>query len=152
MAEFKRPTNEVLKKLLKPLEYKVACEGGTEPPFQNEYWNHKEPGIYVDKISGEALFSSVDKFDSGTGWPSFHRPIEKKNIVEHQDTSFGMVRTEVRSKKGDAHLGHVFEDGPSETGRRFCINSASLRFIHVNDLKKEGYEEYLPLFKEKKKP
>lgn len=125
----------------------VTLHDGTEPPFQNEYWNHKEPGIYVDAISGEPLFSSTDKFDSGTGWPSFTKPI-KDDLVQHlQDDSLGMTRTEARGSKSDAHLGHVFNDGPIETGgQRYCINSASLKFIHKDDLEKEGYGEYLHLF------
>jgi methionine-R-sulfoxide reductase len=141
-------SREELKKILNPVQYKVACEGGTEPPFQNAYWNNKEPGIYVDVISGKPLFSSTDKFDSGTGWPSFTKPLEGQEIVEKSDVSHGMVRTEVRSKTGDAHLGHVFADGPRDRGGlRYCINSASLRFIPKADLEKEGYGEFLKLFK-----
>ncbi|MCB1532053.1 MAG: peptide-methionine (R)-S-oxide reductase MsrB [Alphaproteobacteria bacterium] len=127
----------------------VALHDGTEPPFQNEYWDNHEPGIYVDAISGEPLFSSTDKFDSGTGWPSFTKPINPKLVAEFQDDSLGMQRTEVRSSKADAHLGHLFNDGPVETGgQRYCINSASLKFIHKDDLEKEGYGEYLRLFDE----
>lgn len=127
----------------------VTLHDGTEPPFENEYWDHKEPGIYVDRISGEPLFSSTDKFDSGTGWPSFTKPINEELVQQFQDNSLGMSRTEVRSSKADAHLGHVFNDGPVESGgQRYCINSASLKFIHKDDLAKEGYEQFLTLFDE----
>lgn len=125
----------------------VTLHDGTEPPFQNEYWDNKEPGIYVDRISGEPLFSSTDKFDSGTGWPSFTKPINPALVAEFQDDSLGMTRTEVRSSKADAHLGHVFNDGPKESGgQRYCINSASLKFIHKDELEKEGYGQFLSLF------
>ena len=136
-----------LRDKLTPTQYAVACEGSTEPPFRNAYWDNHQPGLYVDVISGKPLFASVDKFDSGTGWPSFTQPVDEEEVVEVRDTSHGMVRTEVRSKSGDAHLGHVFPDGPGESGLRYCINSASLRFIPVADLEKEGYGEYAKLFK-----
>ena len=131
-----------------PLQYKVTQEDGTEPPFRNDYWDNKRPGLYVDVVSGEPLFSSTDKYKSGTGWPSFTRPLEPANVVEEQDRSLGMVRTEVRSKHGESHLGHLFPDGPQPTGLRYCLNSASLRFVPVEDLEKEGYGEYLELFGE----
>ena len=132
---------------LTPEQYRVTQKNGTEPPFGNEYWDNKEPGIYVDVVSGEPLFASVNKFDSGTGWPSFTVPVEPGNVVEHQDRSYGMVRTEVRSSNGDSHLGHVFPDGPPEEGGlRYCINSAALRFIPVDDLEREGYGDYRKLF------
>ena len=136
---------EELKKKLSPMQYKVACEGSTEAPFQNEYWDNHRTGIYVDVISGEPLFSSKDKFDSGTGWPSFTKPIDNSAVNEHEDISLGMSRTEVKSQSG-AHLGHVFPDGPGPSGQRFCINSASLRFVAVEDLDKEGYGALKKLF------
>jgi len=138
---------ELLKKLT-PLQYEVTQNNGTEPPFHNEYWDHFAEGIYVDIISGKPLFSSKDKYDAGCGWPSFTKPIDEDEIVERLDTSHNMVRTEVRSKTSDSHLGHVFPDGPGPTGLRYCINSAALRFIPKEDLEKEGYGEYKKLFEE----
>ncbi len=138
-----------LKKILTPLQYKVTQENGTERPFSNEYWDNKEPGIYVDIVSGEPLFSSLDKYKSGTGWPSFSRPLVPANIVEKEDNTLFMKRVEIRSKGADSHLGHVFTDGPQPTGLRYCMNSAAMRFIPVDKLEQEEYGEFLSLFKEK---
>jgi len=144
--ELDRTPKEELKERLTPLQYDVVCEGGTEQPFRNEYWDNHEPGIYVDLVSGKPLFSSTDKFDSGSGWPSFVRPIDGDEIVARGDSSSGMRRTEVRSSSADGHLGHVFPDGPAPTGLRYCINSAALRFIPGERLEEEGYGEFLALF------
>jgi methionine-R-sulfoxide reductase len=141
------PSDAELRRRLTPLQYKVTRKDGTEPAFSNAYWDNHEPGIYVDVISGAPLFSSTDKYDSGTGWPSFTRPLDPEQIVEKEDRSFFSVRTEVRSKLADAHLGHVFDDGPPPTGLRYCLNSAALRFVPKADLEKEGYGEYVKLFK-----
>jgi peptide-methionine (R)-S-oxide reductase len=145
MAEYNKNPDAVSR--LSPEQFRVTQQDGTERPFENAYWGNKEPGIYVDVVSGEPLFASVNKFDSGSGWPSFTRPINAENVVENRDTSHGMTRTEVRSSAGDSHLGHLFPDGPrAEGGLRYCINSASLRFVHLDDLEKAGYGEYRKLF------
>jgi peptide-methionine (R)-S-oxide reductase len=141
------PKNPAAVDALSPVQYRVTQKNGTERPFTGEYWDNKEPGIYVDVVSGEPLFASVNKFDSGTGWPSFTKPIDGDNVVEKRDFSHLMIRTEVRSGHGDSHLGHVFPDGPRDQGGlRYCINSAALRFIHRDDLEAEGYGQYLGLF------
>jgi len=144
--------NPVAVSRLSPEQYRVTQRDGTERPFENAYWDNKQPGIYVDVVSGEPLFTSLDKFDSGCGWPSFTRPVETENVVEQQDSSHGMTRAEVRSTHGDSHLGHVFHDGPPEAGGlRYCINSASLRFVPLNQLESEGYGSYRKLFQSKEK-
>ena len=141
-----KPNDDDLKARLSPLQFQVTQQCGTEPPFRNEYWNNHEPGIYVDVVSGEPLFSSLDKFESGTGWPSFTKPLAPENIRTKTDRQLFMTRTEVRSAHGDSHLGHVFDDGPKPTGLRFCMNSASLRFIPASKLAAEGYGQYAALF------
>ena len=145
-----KPSSEDLKKKLTAQQYHVTQECGTEPPFNNAYWNNHSAGIYVDIVTGEPLFTSLDKFDSGSGWPSFTKPIAKENVVEKSDRSMGMDRTEVRGAKSDSHLGHVFDDGPGPGGLRYCVNSAALRFVPVEKLKEEGYGQFLPLFEGKK--
>ena len=142
-----KKSDEELRQELTPIQYQVTKHNATEPPFQNEYWNHEEEGIYVDIISGEPLFSSKDKYDAGCGWPSFTKPLRQSEIEEKLDTTHGMRRIEVRSKTADSHLGHVFDDGPAPTGARYCINSASIRFVPKEKLKEEGFEQYLGLFK-----
>jgi peptide methionine sulfoxide reductase msrA/msrB len=146
-ATYKKKSDDELKKILTPLQYRVTQKDGTEPPFDNAYWNNKDHGIYVDVVSGEPLFSSIDKYDSGTGWPSYTKPLVPENIILKEDRSLFSVRTEARSRRGDSHLGHLFPDGPPPSGHRYCMNSAALRFVAEKDLVKEGYGEYAKLFK-----
>ena len=149
MPSFQKPSPAELKQKLTPEQFAVTQQAATEPAFHNAYWDNHAPGIYVDVVSGQPLFSSLDKFDSGCGWPSFTKPLSNQDVTEHADHSWGMDRIEVRSRAADSHLGHVFDDGPAPTGLRYCINSASLRFVPVNRLQAEGYSEYLSLFRGK---
>lgn len=146
MQKFQKPSEATLRSRLTPEQYRVTQDAGTERPFENEYWDNEQPGIYVDVVSGEPLFSSLDQFDSGCGWPSFDKPLEPERIDLHTDRSLGMDRTEVRSTLADSHLGHVFNDGPAPTGLRYCMNSAAMRFVPLEDLEQEGYGQYVKLF------
>ena len=152
MRSFQKPSDAELRKRLTPEQYQVTQHEGTEPPFHNAYWDEHRAGIYVDVVSGEPLFSSLDKFDSGTGWPSFTRPLDPSAVTTRTDHLLLFARTEVRSRLGDSHLGHVFDDGPPPTGKRYCMNSAALRFVPVDRLREEGYGQYLVLFEQAEKP